>query len=401
MQKTYSTAQPGMKAAIELSWQELDPITRNIGQLLSLFAPTVIPWALVEQLSAKSLQFNWIKTDLNWAKKQLYQRQLIEQVEGREDCYQIPPLTRKFLQVKLAVSVQADDLRKTFAQTMVEIAYQIPDTPSPKIIESVKDAIPHLEEVAKTFTTALSNEDLLWLLDRLGRFYKTQELYAIAEPWFVQCLSVAQARLGNYHPDVATTLNNLAGFYYSQGRYTEAQALYKQALVQRKHLLGDEHLDVATTLNNLAALYYSQGRYTEAQPLYEQALAQRKRLLGDEHLDVAATLNNLALLYYAQGRYSKAQPLYQQALAQRKRLLGDEHPDVATTLNNLAALYKCQRDYTKAIPLLLEALEINERLLGVNHPNTVIFRKNLAILMAKRSTSNFLWQRLFQFRKKI
>ena len=399
--KHYSTTDRAVTAAFESSWQNLDSNTQSLGQLLSLFAPTVIPWELVERLLATSVQLSWTEADIEWVKKQLYQKHLIEPIKARKDYYTIHPLIRELLQAKLIASAQAEDFRRIFAQAMVGIAYQIPDSPSSKVVELLKDAIPHLEEVAQTLTSALSIEDLLWLFDRLGRFYESQGLYALAESRFIQCLLLAQCRLGNYHPDLAATLNNLGGFYYSQSRYSEAEPLYRKALALRKRLLGNHHLDVATTLNNLATLYYSQSRYHKAEPLYQQALALRKCLLGDEHLDVAATLNDLALVYYSQARYSEAESLYKKALAVRKRLLGNEHPDVATTLNNLAALYKSQRDYSKAEPLLSEAVEINERVLGDDHPNTVIFRKNLAILRGKTSTIASLWQRVFQSHKGI
>ena len=398
MQKTYSrdTNQLGVKAAFELNWETLDPMTRRVSQLLSLFAPTLIPWELVKMLSATSLQLNWTKASISRAKKQLYKWNLIQPVEDREGCYTIHPLIREFLQAKLAASEQADELRKAFAAAMVEIAQNIPDSPTRQDIDSVRDAIPHLEEVAHSFASALRDEDLLWLFDRLGRFYKSQGLYALAEPWFGECVLVAQARLGNDHPDVATSLNNLAGFYYSQGRYSEAQPLYVQALELKKRLLGDNHPDVAASLNNLAAVYDAQGCESEAEPLYMQALELRKRLLGEDHPDVAQSLNNLALLYYSQGRYSKAEPLYVQALEQRKRLLGIDHPDVATSLSNLALLYYCQGRYSKAEPLLVQALELSERVLGANHPNAVIFRENLATFRAKMGSKNSWLQQILR-----
>src|SRR4028118_34116 len=48
MQNTFSTAQRGVRAAFELSWQELEPVTQRVAQLLSLFAPTVFLWGWVE-----------------------------------------------------------------------------------------------------------------------------------------------------------------------------------------------------------------------------------------------------------------------------------------------------------------------------------------------------------------
>jgi tetratricopeptide (TPR) repeat protein len=63
----------------------------------------------------------------------------------------------------------------------------------------------------------------------LGRFYEGQGAYAQALPYFKRCLSITQARLGEEHPDVATSLGNLAGLYCDQGRYSEAEPLYRQA----------------------------------------------------------------------------------------------------------------------------------------------------------------------------
>lgn len=394
MQKTDSIPQQGVRAVFELSWRKLDRMTQRVGQLLSLFAPVVIPWRFVEKLSGSNLHLNLAKADIKRAKKQLNKWHLIERVENREHCYIIHPLIQTCLQEKLAASEQADQFRQDFARAVVEVAHQIPDSPSLKDIELVKDTIPHLEEVAQTLTASLRDEDLVWLFDKLGRFYKSQGLYALAEPWFGKCLLVAQDRLGNDHSDVATILNNLAGFYYSQCRYGEAEPLYLEALELKKRLLGDHHPDVAATLNNLAALYDAQGRYSEAEPLYVQALEQRKRWLGEDHPDVATSLNNLALLYYSQGRHTQAEPLYIQALELRKRLLTEDHPDVATTLSNLALLYYSQGRYTKAEPLLVQALELSERLLGVNHPKTLIFRENLATFQAKMGSKNSWLQQI-------
>jgi tetratricopeptide (TPR) repeat protein len=386
---TLNTAKRGVKAAFELTWQKLDPMTQAVAQFLSLFAPDVIPWNLIE---AASEELNWEKADLNRAKKQLYKWQLIQAVEHGKDCYKINPLIREFLQAKLAVSQQADKLTQAFVRAMVLISQQIPDSPTPKDIESVKDAIPHLKEVAQTLTAEVRDEEILLLFDRLGNFYKSQGLYDLAKPWFVRCLFVAKARLGNDHPDVATTLNNLAGLYYAQGRYCDAEPLYVQALKLRKRFLGNNRPEVATSLNNLAGLYYAQGRYRDAELLYVEALELRKRFRRNNSPDVATTLNNLALLYYAQGRFSEAEPLYLEALELRKRLLGNHHIDVATTLNNLASLYDAQGRYSEAEPLLVQALEVSERVLGSDHSNTIIFRKNLATLRAKRRVSNFWLQ---------
>ncbi|MGB5960177.1 MAG: tetratricopeptide repeat protein, partial [Coleofasciculaceae cyanobacterium] len=354
MQETFSTAQRGVRAAFELSWQELEPVTQRVAEYLSLYAPTVFAW---EWIASDTELFNCSESEINKAKKQLYKRHLIERVEEREGGYKIHPLIREFLQGKLEASEQKDEFRQAFAAALVEIAKEIPEPPTLEFIQLVKEWIPHLEEVAQNMTDALRDDDLVWPFVGLGRFYQGQGLYALAEPWRKQCLELSQRLLGENHPDVAASLNNLALLYDSQGRYEQAEPLLVQALELRKDLLGENHPDVAQSLNNLAALYRSQGRYEQAEPLLVQALELCQRLLGENHPSVATSLNNLAELYRSQGRYEQAEPLYLQALELWKRLLGEDHPNVATSLNNLAALYRSQGRYEQAEPLYLQALE--------------------------------------------
>ncbi len=381
LQQTLSTAQLGVLAAFELSWLELHPTTQRVGELLSLFAPDIFAWEWVESATQ---MLNWASTEVETALDQLYERHLIQSVEDktgyRDDSYKIHPLIREFLKVKQAASEQADELKGAFAETFIAIAKTIPDSPTRRDIESVKDAIPHLAEVAQNLTDAVSDENLPWAFVGLSRFYSGQGLYALAQPWLEQCVSVVQSRLGEEHPDVALSFNNLAELYYSQGRYTDAEPLLIKALELRQRLLLEEHPDVATSYNDLALLYSSQGRYTEAEPLHIKALELRQRLLLDEHPDVASSYGSLALLYRSQGRYTDAEPLYIKALELYQRLLGEEHPDVASSFNNLALLYSDQGRYTEAEPLLIKALELRQRLLLDEHPSVATSYNNLAAL---------------------
>ncbi|BAZ23721.1 NB-ARC domain-containing protein [Kalymmatonema gypsitolerans NIES-4073] len=302
LQDTEMTAKRGVKAAFELSWRELNQKTQCVGELLSLFAPDVILWEWVESTS-KSL--NWIEADVKEAKKQLYKLHLIQRLVDGDGGYKIHPLIREFLKLKRAASEQTDELKRAFAETFIAIAQQIPDSPTRRDIESVKDAIPHLAEVAQNLTDAVSDENLISAFAGLGKFYYGQGLYALAQPWFEQCVSVVQSRLGEEHPSVATSYNNLAYLYSLQGRYTKAEPLFIKALKLYQRLLGEEHPSVATSYSNLALLYNSQGRYTQAEPLFIKALQLSQRLLGEEHPHVAQSYNNLALLYNSQGRYTE------------------------------------------------------------------------------------------------
>lgn len=114
MQQTFSTARRGVRAAFELSWQELNQISQRIGQLLSLFKPTVIPWELVT-FSSETQSLGWTTKEIKSAKNELHNLSLIQRIEDRKYYYKIHPLLREFFQAKLAASDQATKLRETFS----------------------------------------------------------------------------------------------------------------------------------------------------------------------------------------------------------------------------------------------------------------------------------------------
>ncbi|MDZ8083694.1 MAG: tetratricopeptide repeat protein [Nostoc sp. DcaGUA01] len=368
------TAQRGVLAAFELSWQELNDDDKQLGCLLSLFAPAPIAWDLVEQCLPEEdeEELEEIRDD------KLLNLHLLQRKD--EGVYQLHPLLREFFQYKLTGLEQAEELKRSLCRVMVAVANDIPETPTLEQINVVSPAIPHIAEVANHLIQYLSDDDLSWPFIGNATFYDGQGLYNQALPWYEQCLKVTKKRLGEEHPSVATSLNNLAALYDSQGRYSEAEPLCIQALALRRKLLGEEHPEVAFSLTSLALLYRSQGRYSEAEPFCIQALALSRKLLGEEHPEVAFSLTSLALLYRSQGRYSEAEPFCIQALALRRKLLGEEHPDVALSLNNLAVLYHSQGRYSEAEPLCIQALAIRRKLLGEEHPDVAFSLNNLALL---------------------
>ena len=419
------TARLGVADAFELSWERLDEDAQFLGCLLSLFASADIPWDLVKLAYSNmpSSENEEIELDiLEEARADLVRFNLLQRTG--EGIYRLHQLIREFLREKREQSAQVNDLKKAFVAAIVAVAKQVSDSPTRQQIQTVTSAMPHVTEVAqdKDLKNYLSDKYLISPFTGLGRFYKGQGLYAQAEPWFEQCISIAQARFGSNHPDVATSQNNLALLYKSQGRYHEAESLFLQALELHKSLLGETHPNVAKNMNNLASLYDCQGRYREAEPLFLQAWELCKRLLGEAHPLVVASLNNLAnlynslgryseaesllmealklskhvlgeahplvvvnlsnlaKLYHAQGYYSEAEPLFLQALELSVHVVGEDHPDVATHLNNLANLYNCQSRYSEAEPLLLQALQIAKRFLGEDHPYVAINLNNLAQL---------------------
>ena len=237
-EKQSQEGESGTEALLELNWESLESSSQKMAGLLSLFALAPIPWSLFsEAASASSLEF-----DLAFNRNVLAQKYLLQQLD--ENTYQFHERIREFLSVKREQLADVEKLKHGFCSTMIALAKNISQTPTKSEILEIIPAIPHLAEAATTQKDCLNNEDLIWPFLGLARFYNGQGAYEQALPWYEQCLSTVRERLGDEHPDVATSLNNLAGLYRSQGRYSEAEPLYQQALEMRKRLLGDEHPDV-------------------------------------------------------------------------------------------------------------------------------------------------------------
>ncbi|MGK7958550.1 MAG: tetratricopeptide repeat protein [Crocosphaera sp.] len=368
------TAQRGVKAAFEISWQELEQEAQEIAYYLSLFEVAPIPYELIKEICPIEDE-----DDLeDILEDSLINSNLIKDLGNQ--VYEIHTLINQYLREKLEESNLTNEVKKTYCKLMVSVAKEIPEQPIKTNIERLTLKIPHLTVAAKELNKWMKDEDLGWPYLGISRFYGGQGFYKEAEPWYKQCLNILQERLGEEHPYVAQSLNNLAVLYNEQGRYSEAESLNLQALKLRKNLLGEDHPDVAQSLNNLALLYSYQGRYSEAESLNLQALKLNINLLGENHPDVALSINNLALLYSYQGRYSEAKALFLQALELWKNLLGENHPDVALSINNLARIYYYQRRYEEAEPLFLQALELRKNLLGEDHPDVAQSIHDLAVL---------------------
>ena len=367
----------GVAAAFELSWERLNKSAQELGCLISLFALAPIPWSLI-----KSTATEQNKEELETARIELENFHLLQ---SEEDNYQLHQLIQEFFETKQSKLAITEEQKRNLCSTMAVIAQDIPETTTLSQINDLIPFIPHLTKTANTYQKWLNDDDLSWPFIGIARFYKSQGAYTQALPWGENCLSVTRKRLGEEHPNIATSLNNLAVLYENQGRYEAAEPLYLEALELYKKLLEEKHSRVATSLNNLASLYKNQGRYEIAEPLYLEALELYKKLLGEEHPRVATSLNNLAGLYNNQRRYKEAELLYLQALKIDKKTLGEEHPDTATDLNNLALLYRNQGRYEIAEPLYLEALEMRKKLLGEEHPNIANSLNNLAGLYYSQS----------------
>ena len=77
--------------------------------------------------------------------------------------------------------------------------------------------------------------------------------------------------MGHDNPRYANSLNNLALFYVKIGKYALAEPLYVEAISVRKKVLGTQHPDYLQVLHNLGILYKVTARYLDAEKLYLEA----------------------------------------------------------------------------------------------------------------------------------
>ena len=131
--------------------------------------------------------------------------------------------------------------------------------------EQQRHALEEAMTLANATLVARASNDLAQLLKRTNRF-------AEAEPLMRRALLLAEAALGEQHPNVAACLNNLAMLLLDTNRIEEAEPLMRRALEINKATLGEQHPNVAVCLNNLARVLQDTNRIKEAESLMRRAL---------------------------------------------------------------------------------------------------------------------------------
>ncbi|MEO0011967.1 MAG: hypothetical protein RLZZ535_356, partial [Cyanobacteriota bacterium] len=147
-----SNIKNGVKAAFELSWSELSEDAQQLGCVLSLFALAPIPWSLIESAAVGQDPEN-----LETARIELENLHLLQ----GEDTYQLHQLIREFFGTKQIALAIADEQKDNFCQALVEVAQNTPQSPTIEWVQSVKDDIPHLEEIAQNLIDTVKDENLI------------------------------------------------------------------------------------------------------------------------------------------------------------------------------------------------------------------------------------------------
>ena len=374
------TAQLGVAAAFELSWERLYENAQKLGCMLSLFALADIPWWLVKGAYHYLLTSEDEEIDLELleeARADLLNCHLLKSTS--DTACRLHPLIREFLRGKREESIEVNELKEAFVSATWAVADQIPESPTYQRIQIAAPAIPHVAEIAKDkdLRDLLNDKYLTVPFVGLGRFYKGQGLYAQALPWLEQCLSVTRSHFGSEHSQVATSLSNLACVYQYLGRYSEVEPLLVEALELDKRLLGEQNVCVSISLINLASLYSIQGRYDDAETMYLQALELSKYWREQDKTLLITCLNHLVALYFERYEYEKAESVLMRAIKESQDFSNGNH--LPNLLNYLARIYKYQQRDAEAEKFYKRALEITKQLVGENHPDVATHLNNLAL----------------------
>jgi tetratricopeptide (TPR) repeat protein len=212
--------------------------------------------------------------------------------------------------------------------------------------------------------------DVASTMTHLGVLLDVSGKHGEAQPLYEKALAVRRRALGDDHPETAEGYHCVAENLKVQGQSVKAQRYYEKALAIVRQVHGDNHRLTAISFNNVASNLQEQGRYAEAQPFYEKALAIFRRVQGEDDPFTAISYGELARNLRAQGRYAEAQPLYERVLAITRQVWGDDRPVTAIRYHEVALNLYYQGRHAEAQPLVDKALAIFRRVQGDNHPDT-------------------------------
>lgn len=251
--------------------------------------------------------------------------------------------------------------------------------------KSFDEAVQHGEAAKQLALKALgkNHKSYATSLFTLGRAYQSYGKTDLAEPLYLEALSIREKIYGKENINYCMVLTKIATLCVETGRYEEAEPLFLEAQAITQKIYGKEHRDYVVGLINLGTFYNTLGRYEAAEKLLLEAKDIQEKILGKDTRDYAATLNNLAMLYSNLGEYGTSETYYLQAIEIRKRVLGTENTAYAGNLINLSNLISQLGRYEEALNLLFEAKSIYEKTNGQQSVRYGMILNNIGILYRK------------------
>lgn len=235
-----------------------------------------------------------------------------------------------------------------------------------------KEALPWLESFVRLSRQDGDNDPLALALAQrdLAYTYVLSGQYQKSGPLYKEAMTTLAKKLGQDHPEMATSWQQIGELQETLGEYDKAVGLYKKALAILEKKRGPEHPALANILAKLAALCMELEMEKEAVPLYERLVQIREKALRPTHPQLAISLNSLAESYRLQGRYADAEGCYRKTLAINEAIHGPEHPSVAAVLQELAKLSTSQRKPEEAKQYQERAAAIFQRSVEASEKKT-------------------------------
>lgn len=168
-----------------------------------------------------------------------------------------------------------------------------------------------------TLEGARVNNGLAVVLRQKGDLQGAEELYRKA-------LEIREKRLGNNHPEVATTLNNLGLLRVLQGDLAGAEQLLRRSLEARRSQLGEQHSLVPASLINLGSVLAKLEKHDEAIASLREAVELRRKYQAPEFPDLAQALLGYGTALLNAGRPTEARQPLQASVAIFVRELGQD-----------------------------------------------------------------------------
>ncbi|PSF34939.1 tetratricopeptide repeat protein [Aphanothece hegewaldii CCALA 016] len=401
-----TTAQLGVAAAFELSWEQLSEQAKELGCRLSLFAPAPIQWSLVEQCVIKTGNTEAWEDEqeelCELRNQELIEQNLLQISEHHE--YRLHPLIREFFKAKHSEIENIDECKRDLCRVMVLIAKQVPEIIDLKLVSSLTFVVPHLVEVANNLLTWIENESLILPCQVLGKFYLSQSIYSEAENWYQKNRNIIFKQFDVNHLLTAIVQNDLADLYSLTGQYKKADEFYKKALNIKLEQLEDKHPDLANIYNNLGNLYVKINNYQEAQLLYQQALNIWSLEEQKNILNLATVYNNLALLDKTTENFNEARINHEKALELLEKQPVKDYNLLTQFQINLAEYYRTIGEFKKAQSIYEDAIKILVRQFGEKHYSSIAAFNNLALLymdIGQYNDAEFLYQKALTLQKDV
>lgn len=433
-------AERGVRAILDLSYEDLSIEAQMLGSLLSLLAPTPIPWALVEQMIFPLIQSIWLDVmqmdfcqgkwtgaEQDWqlfleqmqaiwvpAREELGRSHLLTELE--EDQIQVHPLVQGFFQEQLHHQPDAPIYPQAVIQTFLSLTQGGMGT-------SQAVLVPHLIEISHTLTEFLSPVDQVGLWLKLAEFYEGQAALDLSSLWQTKAMSrLDQMRSGQqselamtFSPQfvgessIATLYPEPAAWMAAGGALQDLAYVPHPAVQYHPEPLPDyvptdyvptdyvpiNYADDVLPLRADPRLEHP-SNYASTPiptPSSEQRPVPPESLPPDYVLQpgLLVQLDGLAVQaahHCAEGRYSAAEPLYRQMVELSRQQGGQGHPQVAVGLSYLAKIYVAQKRYDEAEDLYLEALELRYNAYGENHSDVAASLNDLGYLYEMQN----LWE---------